>query len=346
MDPVRDLREPLDGVEDDARGGVKEGGVLPGHDGAVLELDGGAAVYALVSLPFLLRFYGRLARRLHHDPVFLPDPELIHEELDPLDGLPAGEAQGVLAGIAEITPNRFLPGGLAHGPVVRDAETGAVHAHVRRGFVHRRAAHDPFQDSPQHGEGVHVAVVVDGDLPIGLLVEGIDEIEVADIGRGRLVGDVDRVFQRDVPDREGLEFGVSAPYAAPVFMVYLGQAGGHLAAAGARAGHDHQGAFRFYVLVGAVSLVAHHQVNVGGIALGVPVRVDLDVLPLQFVLEYARGRLVFEARDHHRADADAPVPEIVDELESVRVIGDAEIGPHLFPLDIAGVDAEYDVRAV
>ena len=59
-----------------------------------------------------------------------------------------------------------------------------------------------------------------------------------------------------------------------------------------------------------------------------------------------RRRLVLEPRDHHRQYVDAPVLEIVDQLQGVGVIGDAEIGPHLFPLDVAGINAEDDVGLV
>ena len=59
------------------------------------------------------------------------------------------------------------------------------------------------------GKDLDVAVVVDGDLAVGLEVEGIDQVEVADVGRGRLVGDVDRVLEGQVPDGEGLELGVA-----------------------------------------------------------------------------------------------------------------------------------------
>ena len=39
-------------------------------------------------------------------------------------------------------------------------------------------------------------------------------------------------------------------------------------------------------------------------------------------------------------------PQVVDELHGVGVVGDAEVGPHLLALDVAGVDAEQDVGLV
>jgi hypothetical protein len=37
-----------------------------------------------------------------------------------------------------------------------------------------------------------------------------------------------------------------------------------------------------------------------------------------------------------------PVAQVVDQLQRVGVVGDAEVGPHLLALDVAGVDAEDD----
>ena len=38
--------------------------------------------------------------------------------------------------------------------------------------------------------------------------------------------------------------------------------------------------------------------------------------------------------------------QVVDQLQGVDVVGDAEVGPDLLPLDVAGVDAEQDVGLV
>ena len=182
---------------------------------------------------------------------------------DLLDGLLLDEAQGVLAGVAEVAPDELLLGRLAHDGVVGDAEARGVAAHVGRRLVERRPAGDLLDDPLEDREDLDVPVVVDGDLAVGLEVEGIDQVEVADVGRGRLVGDVDRVLERQVPDGEGLELGVARGEAAPVFVVELGQAGGQLAAARARPGDDDERVLGLDVVVGPVALVADDDVDVG-----------------------------------------------------------------------------------
>ena len=126
-------------------------------------------------------------------------------------------------------------------------------------------------------------------------------------------------------------------------MVDLGEAGGQLAASGPGPGDDDQGVLGLDVVVGAVALVADDDVDVGRIALGEAVGIDADALPLELVLEDAGGRLVVEPGDDHGPDLDAPLAQVVDELHGVDVVRVAEIGPHLFPFDVAGIDAEQEV---
>ena len=92
------------------------------------------------------------------------DPEVLHQQLHALHGLPLLDAHRVLAGVAEVAADDLLHRRLAHHRVVDDAEARPVHAHVRGRPVGGRLARDALHDPPQHGEDLDVAVVVDGRL--------------------------------------------------------------------------------------------------------------------------------------------------------------------------------------
>ena len=66
-------------------------------------------------------------------------------------------------------------------------------------------------------------------------MEGVDHVDVGQIGCRGLIGEVDRVLERQVPDRERLIFGVARVHAALVLLIELAEAGRHLAGAGAGA---------------------------------------------------------------------------------------------------------------
>jgi len=177
-------------------------------------------------------------------------------------------------------------------------------------------------------------------------VIGIEQVEVPDVRRGGLISDVHGMFQRHVPDGKSLELGIARFSAVPVIVVQLGEAGGQLAAARPRTGHDHEGLLRRNALVGPVPLVADDHIHIGGITFGEAMAINLDPSPFQLVLEQHGRRLAVETGDDDTQHVDPPRLEIVDQFHRVGVVGDAEIRPDLFPLDVAGVDAQQDIGLV
>ena len=97
-------------------------------------------------------------------------------------------------------------------------------------------------------------------------MEGINHIHVVEIRRGSLVGQIHRVLQGQVPDGKGLIFGVSGGDAPLVVVVELAQAGGHLAAAGTRGRHHHQGVGGLDIVIFPQAAVADDVRHVGGVA--------------------------------------------------------------------------------
>ena len=93
-------------------------------------------------------------------------------------------------------------------------------------------------------------------------MERIDQVEILEVRRGRFVGHVHGMLEGQIPDGEGLELRVAGPYSPLVVVVELGQAGGQLTAARARAGDDHEGFLGFDILVRAVPLIADDQIHV------------------------------------------------------------------------------------
>lgn len=121
-------------------------------------------------------------------------------------------------------------GSVAAGIVIGDGKTDHIDAHVRRALV-GALAQDLFHQGTDYREGLDVAVVVDRGLVVGLQVEGVDDIGVIEVSRGGLVGNIDRMRQRKIPDREGLELGIAGGRAMLVLVIELRQAGGKLARA-------------------------------------------------------------------------------------------------------------------
>ena len=199
-----------------------------------------------------------------------------------------------------------------------------------------------LEEGVEDGEDLDIAVVVDGGLAVGLEVEGVDHVDVAQVRGGGLVGDVDGVLEGEVPDGEGFKLGVAGLDAAAVLLVELGEAGGHLAAARAGGGDENEGARGLDVIVAAEPVLGDDMLDVGGIALNGIVVVGADALGVEPLLEGDGGGLGGPAGQDHGADVEPDAAEGVDEAEGVLVVGDAQVAADLAGLDIVGVDRDED----
>ena len=130
-------------------------------------------------------------------------------------------------------------------------------------------------------ENFYVTVVVDGSFAVSLQMERVDHVDIVQICSGSFVGKVYRMFQRKVPDREGLVFCITGMDTAFVLMVELGKAGCHLSASRSRCGNDNERTGCLDVLVLSVSLIAHDQRHIMRVARNRVVNVNRDAELLQ-----------------------------------------------------------------
>ena len=337
VDVPVDARQALEGVEQHRRAAAQQGGGLAQLDGAVGQLDGGG---------------GRPGRGRqvqcgpHHRPVLLLHAQARHEQGDP----PGLDRVGHIALLGHerlvVAADDLLPARLAADLVVADAVAGHVDAHVRGRGV-GGGAQDLLEQAGQDREDLDVAVVVDGLHPVGGQVEGVDHIDVVEVGRGGLVGDVDRVVQGQVPDGEGLELGVAAGAPAGVVVVHLRQAGGHLAAARPRGGDDDEVPGGLDVLVAPVALRRDDAGDVAGVAGDREVAVDPDAQALELVLEGPGPRIVVgPAGDDDAAHVQPVVAEGVDVPQHLVLVAGAQVGADLVAGQVPGGDGHDDLDLV
>ncbi len=173
-------------------------------------------------------------------------------------------------------------------------------------------------------------------------VERVDAVRVVQIDRRGLVGDVDRVLQRQVPNGERLVLRVAGLDAALVLVVELREARGHLARAGTGRGHHDERLGGFDELVFAIALGRDDARRVVGVAGDGVVQVALDPQAVEALAEGHGGRLVLVAGDHHAGGGEAHGAEDVEQAQHVLVVGDAQIPAHLVLLDVVGADGDDD----
>ena len=177
-------------------------------------------------------------------------------------------------------------------------------------------------------------------------MERVDHVDIVQIGGSSLVSQVDRVLQRQIPDREGLIFCIAGVYTAFVLMVKLGKAGCHLSASRSRCGNDNERAGCLDVLVLSVSLIAHDQRHIMRVARNRVVNVNRDAELLQSLLESVCTVLSGILRDDNTADIEAASAELINQTEHVAVIGDAEVAADFVFLNIACGNCHYNLCLV
>ena len=242
-----------------------------------------------------------------------------------------------------VTADDLLAGGGADGFVVHDGVARHVHTHIRGRFVYAFVPCDAREDVAHDGEGLHVPVVVDGGDAVGLQMERVDHVHVREVGSGRLVGQVHRMLQRQIPDGERLKLGIARHTALADFVIHLREAGGQLAGAGAGGRHHHERPGGFDVGVRAVAFVAADIGDVRGIALDGAVDVVFHAAHRQLFGEAVGCRLAGVLRDDHAVHADAHVRDVVDETQHLHIIADAEVRAHFCLFNVSRRDGEDDL---
>ena len=205
---------------------------------------------------------------------------------------------------------------------------------------------DPLEDGTKHREDLHIPVVVGGLFTVGFQVEGVDHIHVIQIRCCCLVGQVHRMLQRQIPDRESLKFGVARLNAPLVLVVELAQAGSHFAAAGAGGGDHHQRMGSFDIFVLAETLVGDDVLDIGGVAGDGVMLEATDAQAFQPLEEGIRRGLTGITGQYNAAHVQAQLPEGVDEPEHIHIIGNAQIAPDFILFNIRSIDGDDNFHIV
>ena len=236
-------------------------------------------------------------------------------------------------------------GSVAAGIVIGDGKADHIDAHVRRALV-GALAQDLFHQGTDYREGLDVAVVVDRGLVVGLQVEGVDDVGVIEVCRGGLVGNIDRMRKGQIPNREGLEFGIAGGRAMLVLVIELRQASGELARARAGRRHDNERSGGLDKLVLAIAIVGHDQIDIVRIALDGIVQLGGNTERIQAIAEDIGSGLAGILRNDHGGNGKSIPSEQIDQAQDVLVIGNAQVATGLVLLDMVRIDGDDDLDVV
>ena len=174
-------------------------------------------------------------------------------------------------------------------------------------------------------------------------MEGVNHVDVTQVSRCRLISDVDRMLQRQIPDREGFKLRIAYLASLLIFMVKLRKAGGQFPRPAARSCNHHQRFAYLNIRVNPVALLTDDGLYVGRISLGIIMLIGFDVSALQLVNEHIHRRCVLIACDDHAVDSQVMLAEDVDEPQHLQIIGDTEVLARFTADDISRINADDDL---
>ena len=278
-------------------------------------------------------------------PVSRRDSGLIEKQLYLADFRVVAHTVGHLVRGVVVAAYDLVLGCLAADLVVADAESHHVDAHVGWRLIGCLSI-NAFEERLEYGVDLDVAVVVDRHLSVRLEVERVDHVDVVEVGRRRLVCDVDGMLEREVPDGESLELGIAGMYAPFVLAVELAETHRHLSASRSRCGDDDERSLGLHVVVLSESLVGGDFSHVVGVSVDEVVVVGFDSHPCEPLAELVCSTLSVVVGDDHRSNEKSPCHELIAQAQHVLVVCDSEVGPDLVLLNVLGTDDDDNLDAV
>ena len=190
--------------------------------------------------------------RSDYGPLVDGDAGLRHDDGGPIGLGGVGVVPGFVDKRLEVATNDLLVTRLPTNFIVHNAIAGHVYSHVGRGLV-RGSAGQSLQHAFEQGKCLNIPVIVHGLLAVGGEVKMVDDIGIVQVHGSGLVGQIHRMFQRQVPNGERLKLGVAGVHTPAVLVIHLAEAGGELPRTRPRRGHDHQVTGGFGIFVAAES---------------------------------------------------------------------------------------------
>ena len=121
--------------------------------------------------------------------------------------------------------------------IIHDTKSYTIHTHVSRRLINRFFTSNFFNNTFDYREGFNISIIIYSYFIVGVKVEGIDHIDILQIDCGCFIGNVQWMFQRNVPYWKSFELGVASCMSFLAFMIQLVQTSSEFAASWSRSCH-------------------------------------------------------------------------------------------------------------
>ena len=117
-------------------------------------------------------------------------------------------------------------------------------------------------------------------------MERIDHIHIVQISSSSFISQIYRMLQWNIPDREGLKLRIACMDAPLVFVVQLGQTGGHFSTSWSRCSDDNQRTGSLDIIIFSITFITDDQRNIARVARNHIMGIYLDTQFLKTAAEH------------------------------------------------------------
>ena len=160
-------------------------------------------------------------------------------------------------------------------------------------------------------------------------MEGVYHIDIIEVGRSSLIGNVHRMLERETPHREGFKLRITGLYATLVLIVKLTETYCHLTAAGTGGGDDDKRTRSLHIVIASETIVRINEIDIGRITLDGVVIISSDAEAFESLAESIGTALAVVVGNHYRPDKESAFLKLLAQTQHIHVIGDAKVIAHL-----------------
>ena len=174
----------------------------------------------------------------------------------------------------------------------------------------------------------------------------IDHVHIVQVCGCRLISQVHRMRQRQIPDWESLVFRITSTNSAFMFVVELGQTGRHLSASRSRCCYNNQRLGCLNIFIMAISILAHDQRNIVRIPWDQVMTIYFHAHLFQTVLEHLCAVLSCIMRNADTSHVQILRLKDALQTQQIRIISDTQISTNFIFLNIFCADHNNDLHLI
>ena len=146
------------------------------------------------------------------------------------------------------------------------------------------------------------------------------------------------MFQRNIPNWESLEFGISCMNSTFMFMVELGEAGCHFSTSRSRCGDDYKWSCCFDVIIFSITFIANDKRNIAWIAINGVENIYFDAEFFQFLFEINSSRLTGKLCDCNASDIKSTLLKNFSKTQYISIISNTKVTTNFIFFNISSTD--------